>query len=149
MGQATASKYMLSVPYRSCGCGAASCVAARVPEAGHGKSCARWWLPVVGSVFCGVFALCSNVVRSSRVDGKGGLLPHVHITSNVYSGYGYRLLDLLSSNTGEALRFLKLCINHYNQKARQWRGLTVISPLAACHCWRPVHHRNPVRRHWL
>lgn len=30
----------------------------------------------------------------------------MHITNNVYNGYGYRLLDLLSSNTGEALRFL-------------------------------------------
>ena len=33
-------------------------------------------------------------------------MPHVHITNNVYSGYDYRLLDLVSSNTGEALRFL-------------------------------------------
>jgi len=57
-----------------------------------------------------------SVVRSSRVDGKGGSLPHTHITSNVYNGHGYRLLDLLSSSTGEALRFLKLCVNRRSYK---------------------------------
>lgn len=58
----------------------------------------------------------------------------MHITSNVYNGYGYRLLDLLSSNTGEALRFLKLRIERRRSKGEGNWELTAISPLVACCC---------------
>jgi hypothetical protein len=75
--------------------------------------------------------------------GRGDLLPHIHIASNVYNvynGYGYRLLDLPSSNTGEALRFLKLRISHRYRKAEVtgclprslfWRRIAVDIPSTA------------------
>jgi len=76
------------------------------------------------------------------VDWKGDPLPHIHIASNVYNvynGYSYRLLDLPSSNTGEALRFLKLRISHrchraevtgYLPRSLLWRSVAVGIPSA-------------------
>ena len=73
--------------------------------------------------------------RPRGVYGKGGSPPHIHIASNVYNvynGYIYRLLDLPSSNTGEALRFLKLRINHRCHRAE------VIECLPRSLFWRRV-----------
>ena len=77
--------------------------------------------------------------RPTGVEGKRGPLPHIHISSNVYNGYSYRLLDLPSSNTGEALRFLELRINHCCHRAEVtgclprslfWRRVAVSIPSA-------------------
>jgi len=95
----------------------------------------------VGRMFCNYFTL-SECGHRPGVDGKGGLLPHIHIASNVYNvynGYSYRLLDLPSSNTGEALRFLKLRISYrchraevteYSPRSLLWRRVAVGIPSA-------------------